>query len=113
MHRCAEVTNALSTVSPLTNSDDKHKESFAGRIKRDNDDFEKVQTWFRSHNSFQVEVQHMPLDSGFFDHNNSVTCDRSEEIGASIQAEYDVKTFGRCSFKRKEQICSIQSLILV
>ncbi|CAK8673814.1 unnamed protein product [Clavelina lepadiformis] len=84
MHRCAEVTDALSTVTSLSNSDDKHKEAFAGRIKRDNDDFEKVQTWFRSHNPFKVGVQLMALDSGLVDDNNSVTCDRAEEIGASI-----------------------------
>lgn len=110
MHRCAEVTDALSTVSSLSNSDDKHKEAFAGRIKRDNDDFEKVQTWFRSHNPFKVGVQLMALDSGLVDDNNSVTCDRAEEIGASIQAELDGKTFASCSFKRKKQIRPMQSL---
>ena len=109
-YRCAEVTNVLNTVSLLSNSDDNYKKSFAGRIKRDNDDFEKVQTWFRSHNSFKVGVQHVDLDSGLFVDNNSVTCDRSEEIWASIQAEHDVETFARCSFKRKEQIRFIQTL---
>ena len=74
------MTNALSIVSLLIISDDKHKELFSGRINRDNDDFEKVQSWFHSHNSFKVGVQHMDLDSGLFVDNNSVTCDRSEEI---------------------------------
>ena len=56
MHRCGEMTDALSIITSLSNSDDKHEETFAGKIKCDNNDFEKVQTWFRSHNPFQVGV---------------------------------------------------------
>ena len=110
MHRCAEVTDALTIVSLLSNSDDKHKETFASRVKRDNDDFEKVQTWFRSHNPFEVAAELMALDSGLVDDKNCVTCDRAEEIGADIQAGLDGKTFASCSFKRKNQITTIQSL---
>ena len=45
MHRCAEISEAMdsmvSTKSPSTQSP-KHKELFAGRIKRDYEDFQKI-----------------------------------------------------------------------
>ena len=39
-----------------------------------------------------------------------VTCDRAEEISASIQTNLDGKTFSNISFKRERQIITLQSL---
>ena len=42
------------------------------------------------------------------DEKKQVNCDRSEEIDILIQK--DGKSFGRCSFKRKDKIINLQSL---
>ena len=104
MHRCAEVTDALSIVSFLSNTEVQHKETFTSRGKRDSDDFEKVLTWFRPHNPFEVGPDLIALESGLVDDKNCLTCDCAEEIRTCIQAELDGKTFSSCSFKKKNQI---------
>ena len=42
--------------------------------------------------------------------NEVVTCDKAEEIGEAIQKELDGKAFGEISFKRKQQVRTMQSL---
>ena len=111
MHRCAEVTDALSIVSFLSNFDVQHKETFASRVKRDSNDFEKVLTWFGAHNQFEVGPDLIALDSGLVDNKNCLTCDHAEEIGTDIQAELNGKTFVSCSFKKKNQIRTLFILI--
>ena len=86
MHRCAEVTNARNIVSFLSNSEVKHEETFASRVKRDSDDFEKVLTWFRAHNPFELGPNLIALASGLVDDKNCLNCGRAEEIGTGIQA---------------------------
>ena len=54
MHRCAEVTDAVTSIVSLSNTVDQHKELFSARIKHDNDDFVKIQSWFKSHNPFDA-----------------------------------------------------------
>ena len=62
------------------------------------------------HNPFGVGNQLLALDSGLVDVEQRLTCDKSEEIGAAIQKEMDGKTYSSCSFKRKNQISTLQSL---
>ena len=110
MHRCAEVTDALNIVSFLSNSEVQHKETFASRVKRDSDDVEKVLTWFRARNPFEVGPDLLALESGLVDDKNCLTCDRAEEIGTGTQGELDGKTFASCYFKKKNQITTLQRL---
>ena len=110
MHRTAEVSDAMEELTSVVKSIEKHKEMLPGRIQRDSDDFEKILTWFRSHNPFKSGEMLVCLDSGLFDEKNIVTCDRAKEIGASIQQSLDAKSFADCSFKRKEKITNLQIL---
>ena len=110
MHRCAEVSNAMNNLFLAVNPNNQHKELFAGRVKRDNDDFKKIQAWFQTHNPFECGEKLISLDSGLVDENNSVNCDRAEEIGVSIQSQLDGVSFTKCSFKRKDQVYNLQSL---
>ena len=50
------------------------------------------------------------LDSGLVDENDSVNCDRTEEIGASIQCKLDGVSFANSSFKRKDKVTTLQCL---
>lgn len=52
----------------------------------------------------------MCFDSGFTDENNIVDCEREEEIGACIQESLNNQIFTACSFKRKNQVKTLQSL---
>ena len=52
----------------------------------------------------------MPLDSGLIDDKETVTCDKAEEVGASIQKDLDGKIFSNFLFRRKNQIVTLQSL---
>lgn len=43
MHRCTEVTETMNSMISTHKSSYQHKELFAGRVKRDYEDFEKIQ----------------------------------------------------------------------
>ena len=87
-----------------------YKELFSVIIKRDSDDFSKIKSWFEDHSPFKTRPQLIVLESGLTDDKNIVTCDRAEEIGASIQRDPDGKTFSNISFKRKKHVATLQSL---
>ena len=75
-----------SVLSHSCHTEVKHEETFASRVKRDSDDFEKVLTWFRAHNPFEVGPNLITLASGLVDDKNCLNCGRAEEIGTGIQA---------------------------
>ena len=52
MHRCAEVTDAVSSILLTEKCQEQHKEIFAARVNRDYEDFQVIQSWFNNHNSF-------------------------------------------------------------
>ena len=81
MHRCSEVADAISSlVSTPSNPAAHHKDLYSARVKRDNEDFVKIQCWFQSHNPFDTEEKMCSLDSGLIEENGSMTHDREEEI---------------------------------
>ena len=88
-----------------------HKEVIPGRMQRACDDFFKILPWFRDHNPFNLSANQMRLDSGFIDENNIVDCDRAEEVGAHIQELLNNQAFTACSFKRKNQINTLNAFI--
>lgn len=87
-----------------------HKELYPARVKRDHDYYLKFKSWFVDHNPFQIGENLVALDTGLNDAKGIVNCDRAEEIGQSIQTEITGKSFATCSFKRKNQVTTLQSL---
>ena len=110
MHRCAEVTDAVSSILLTEKCQEQHEEIFPSRVKRDFDDFQAIQSWFNNHNLFTAGKQLIALDTGVVDSENRATCDQVEEIGASIQKNLDGQAFSNLKFKRKDQISSLKSL---
>jgi 5'-3' exonuclease len=114
MHRCAEVSEAVDEITSVdkykTKSAEVHKEMSNYRIRRDNEDFQKILAWFQSHNPFATSDKLVCLNTGLTDERNIVTCDKAEEIGAIIQKTLDGRSFADCSFKRTNQIKNLQSL---
>ena len=82
----------------------KHKELFAARVKRDQNDFIKLKSLFDDHNPMEVGENLVALDTGLCDDKGAVSCDKAEDIGSSIHTEMTGKTFANFSFKRKKQI---------
>lgn len=56
MHRCAEVTDAMDELLNMKSSYTQHKEMFEGRIKRDFEDFEKIQVSLHNFDTYIVFV---------------------------------------------------------
>ena len=109
--RCAEVTDSINMITALKRpKNDIHKELFATRVKRDHDDFIKLKSWFESHNPFTAGESLVALHNGLSDTKGTVTCDKAEEIGSSIPTQITGKSFASCTFKRKNQIVTLQSL---
>ena len=111
--RCAEVTDSINVFISLMSDKSEnhiHKEVLGTRVKRDHEDYMKLKEWFENHNPFEVEENLVALDTGLTDVHRKVTCDRSEEVGASIQNQITGESFSTCSFKRKNQIVTLQSL---
>eukprot|EP00794_Sanderia_malayensis_P002757 gene2757-3187_t len=77
MHRCAEVTETMNLMMSTKKSSCQHKELFSGRVKRDYEDFKKIQAWFQLHNPFTVGNQLVSLDSGLVDHRSRALTNNS------------------------------------
>jgi hypothetical protein len=48
MHRCAAVTEAMNKFILTPTPSNRHKEVYSGRVKRDHEDFEKIQVYIFS-----------------------------------------------------------------
>ena len=73
MHRRAEVADAVSSLVSTPSNPAAHKVLYSARVKRDYEDFLKIQCWFQSHNPFDIEEKLCSLDSGLIDENGSLT----------------------------------------
>ena len=104
------MTEAINSFANLSNSENnKHKELFAGRVKRGHDDYTKLKSWFEDHNPFKAGEGLVAIDTGLTDVEGKITCDRAEEIGTLIQ-NLIIGSFSECSFTKKSQIVTLQSL---
>ena len=48
MHRCAAITEAINKFILIPTPSNQHKEAYSGRVKRDHEDFEKIQVYIFS-----------------------------------------------------------------
>ena len=85
MCRSEAVDEITSVDKYKTKSAELHKEISQGRIRRDNEDFQNILTWFRSHNPFETSDKLVCLDTGLADERGIVICDEADAIGAMIQ----------------------------
>lgn len=66
MHRCAEVTKVIDNLCFPIEKNAKHKELSTGRIKRDNEDFNKIREWFKTQNPFTCGEKLISIGTGNF-----------------------------------------------
>ena len=72
MHRCAEIRYCLNEITSNSDDSQTHKEMQPRRIKSGNTDFDKIQSWFRSHSPFIYGEHLVCLDSGLVDKKKQV-----------------------------------------
>ena len=60
------------------------------------------------HNPFECGEKLIRLDSELTDEDNSINCDKAEEVGAEIQSKLNGIIFQQCSFKRKDKISNLR-----
>ena len=114
-HSCGEVHYAFSeSTGTQPEVSTSHKELQQSRIKRDYQDTKKCVDWFDPRNPFLVEDQHLhSLSNGLVSVSgkDTVSCDKSEELGEVIQRSFDNLPFTKCSVKRNDGIKPISSLM--
>ena len=69
------MTDVILEIKSGCSSVESHREVTFGGMQGDCDDFFKILSWFRYHNSFNLPAMLMCLYSGFIDENNIVDCD--------------------------------------
>ena len=110
----AKIHDALMELCRIiTASSEQHLEMGASRRKIDYGHFLDYRSWFSSRNPFLISSENLhSLSTGVvsFEGRDDVTCEKAEEIGASIQEKFDGQSFDKASIKRKEQLKPLASL---
>ena len=112
-HACGEIHNAMTSLTWLLHrTSEQHIELGQSRIKRDNDDLRKIQSWFDQFEPFDPNESNLKsLSSGLVASDESgVNCDKVEEIGEAIQKSLDKVALRDAAIKRKEQVKTLESL---
>ena len=116
LSHCDQLDRAVKDFAGLNvQSDTGNKELGVTRRARDVEHTNAFYKWLSVRNPFLVEDEHLySLSSGIVaDSNDSVNCERAEEIGQRIQKSFDNKTIDQCCVKRKDLLRPISSLIKI
>ena len=102
---CAEVNESIEKLSKtnLTTSDQHSKETGTSRMKRDGDDYQKIETFFNDHNPFSQHCSSLRNIVTGIVAQPSVNIDRAKEVGEKILADMEGKTVAEYTFKKKSQ----------
>ena len=73
MHRCAKVTDAISSILITEKCKEQLKEIFPARVKRHFKYFQVIQSWLNNDNPFTPGKQFIALDTGVVDSENRAT----------------------------------------
>ena len=113
MHICAQIHFEMTQLTGnYHRTSQQHAELGASRIKRDNNDFRKIQLWIEDHSPFD---ENQPLLRNIATgltatENDGINCDDAEKVGKVIQDKLDDITFADAVIKKKDQIKTLQDL---
>lgn len=113
MHRCASVHDAASSFTNLLlSTSEQHIDLSNSRIKRDNQDLEKLISWFDAHEPFdRHEPSLKSLATGITaSSDDNITCDNAENVGLNIQKDLDGKCIESVVVKRSKQVKTLEDL---
>ena len=113
MHVCASIHDAMATLTGNTHkTSNQHVELGKSRMKRDNDDLEKVRTWFESHNPFdECNPLLRSIATGVTSTEaDGINCDDAEAVGEAIQKQLTGVSYSKATLKKKDRIKTLESL---
>ena len=92
---------------------EQHKELRDSRIKRDRLDLEKMLAWFSMHSPFQERREDalISLSTGAIA-DDSVDCDKAEELGAAAMQRAVGTAYGNFHIKKSDRVKSLASMSL-
>ena len=96
MHHCTSVHNAASTyTNTLLRTSEQHVNLSSSRIKRDNEDLEKLLLWFDAHEPFdRNEPSLKSLSSGIMaSTDDDINCDDAQTVGEKSQEGLSMYVF--------------------
>ena len=113
MHRCAGIHNAMcSLTGEDRKTSEQHIELGSSRILRDNEDLNKIISWFHQHNPFDKTEGHLKsLTTGLSaSDDQKINCDEAESVGLAIQRKLDNACVEDASIKRNDQVKCLDQL---
>ena len=113
MHRCAGIHQSMSDFTELQLAfSEQHVEMRVSRIKRDFEDINKMITLLQNHNPFDdTDPSLRSLSSGqASDEKDGINCDIAEDVGIIMQKKIDNKSYTKISFKRNDQVRTLESI---
>lgn len=109
MHTSAQIHGAMTELTKNQHrTSNQHVELGASRMKRDQDDLEKIKTWLDINDPFdENEPLLKSIASGLTaQEGDKINCDDAESVGKYIQNLLDDVSFGDATIKKKRP-CSI------
>ena len=113
IHVCASIHDAMATLTGNTHkTSNQHVELGKSRMKRDNNDLEKVRTWFESHNPFdECNPLLRSIATGVTSTEaDGINCDDAEAVGEAIQKQLTGVSYSKATLKKKDRIKTLESL---
>lgn len=113
MHRCSSVYDAMGDLTEHRHqTSEQHVELRESRLKRDNDDCNKLIEWFDSHEPFDPnETSLKSISTGLIaGEKDDVNCDEAEIVGENIQKKLDNVCLKDAKIKRSERIKTLKTL---
>ena len=114
MHRCAGIHQSMSDFTELQlATSEQHVEMRVSRIKRDFEDINKMITWLQNHNPFDdTDPSRLrSLSSGLASNKkDGINCGTAEDVGITMQKKMDNKSYTEISFKRTDQVRTLENI---
>ena len=109
-HQFASVHDAMTRLTHAEQaSSDQHKDMTEARIKRDEEDFEKIYTWLKDHNPFDKSDKKLKSLSSGVVFEKELSCESPEEVGRSIQKQLDDMSVSDAKVKKRDMISCMDS----
>ena len=91
---------------------EQHVDFGCSRMKRDNEDLEKLKVWLKRNNPFiEQEPSLKSISTGLTaSEANQINCDDAENVGKAIQKQLHEISFLKAKIKRKDQVCTLECL---
>ena len=110
-HICAQIHNSMTEITGnYHKTSNQHTEIGTNRIKRDNEDLEKIKLWLETHDPFDENEPFLKnIATGVTaTEEDGINCDTAENIGQEIQNKLDGAPFTEAKIKRNDQICTLE-----